>query len=573
MYKNIKWLVIGIFVVIVKSEDSCKLKDTVGTVSYLNKLFTKYGNNGNSSTYISNKQFQNLLKSIVVGSVFVECEAGDTDCEKNLATNHGVGANKISNRDSLYDERKRRAVPDKDHEKEIEEHKKHWKEHLNKCLKEDDLFKIHAINDTSQISRDDFLRLCPSLIQQIDSKVCVHTHVKEIEHSHGSHGEPTKSQVWGYGVLSITVISLLSLSVISMIPCLKKSFYHKVMAYLVALAVGTLSGDALLHLIPHAFAAGVNSATNAKVSAEDQIKQHYSQVWRALFVLLGIYIFFLVEQLMKVKAICSGGHGHSHGNKERGHSQLSTKDSPVITGKNTPPRVVISPSNNSMTAFMSDDSTDKDGLTVKMSDLAEENNGNGPLDVCHSDLHVDHEEEGHYHADERHHSHHHGGEKEITKDTKIASVAWMVVVGDGFHNFSDGLAVGAAFSASMSSGLSTAIAVFCHELPHELGDFAILINSGMTFKQAIVYNLVSAILAYLGLAVGIFIGGSEMGRHFILSITAGLFLYVSLADMLPELTHQEVPHQNMCSTFIFQHLGILSGIGIMLVISLFEHIM
>ena len=57
--------------------------------------------------------------------------------------------------------------------------------------------------------------------------------------------------VWGYGLLSITVISLLSLSVISMIPCLKKSFYHIVMAYLIALAVGTLAGDAMLHLIPH----------------------------------------------------------------------------------------------------------------------------------------------------------------------------------------------------------------------------------------------------------------------------------------------------------------------------------
>ena len=57
--------------------------------------------------------------------------------------------------------------------------------------------------------------------------------------------------VWGYGFLAITIISLLSLSVISVIPCLKKSFYHKVMAYLVALAVGTLAGDALLHLIPH----------------------------------------------------------------------------------------------------------------------------------------------------------------------------------------------------------------------------------------------------------------------------------------------------------------------------------
>lgn len=69
-------------------------------------------------------------------------------------------------------------------------------------------------------------------------------------------------------------------------------------------------------------------------------------------------------------------------------------------------------------------------------------------------------------ADGHGHSH---GDKNITKDTKISSVAWMVIVGDGFHNFSDGLAVGVAYSASLSSGLSTTIAVFCHELPHELG--------------------------------------------------------------------------------------------------------
>ena len=78
------------------------------------------------------------------------------------------------------------------------------------------------------------------------------------------------------------------------------------------------------------------------------------------------------------------------------------------------------------------------------------------------------EEEHDHHDDHQHHHHHHHSHK-IDKGTSIATVAWMVIVGDGFHNFSDGLAVGAAFSASLTSGLTTAIAVFCHELPHELG--------------------------------------------------------------------------------------------------------
>ena len=71
--------------------------------------------------------------------------------------------------------------------------------------------------------------------------------------------------------------------------------------------------------------------------------------------------------------------------------------------------------------------------------------------------------------DEHDHNHSHHHHHDIDKDASIATVAWMVIVGDGFHNFSDGLAVGAAFSADLATGLTTAIAVFCHELPHELG--------------------------------------------------------------------------------------------------------
>ena len=68
-------------------------------------------------------------------------------------------------------------------------------------------------------------------------------------------------------------------------------------------------------------------------------------------------------------------------------------------------------------------------------------------------------------------------------------VAWMVIFGDGIHNLADGLAIGAAFSESYTSGLSTSIAVLCHELPHEVGDFAMLLKAGMSVKQAVFYNI------------------------------------------------------------------------------------
>ena len=64
-----------------------------------------------------------------------------------------------------------------------------------------------------------------------------------------------------------------------------------------------------------------------------------------------------------------------------------------------------------------------------------------------------------------------------------------MIFGDGIHNLADGLAIGAAFSESFTSGLSTSIAVLCHELPHEVGDFAMLLKAGMSVKQAVCYNI------------------------------------------------------------------------------------
>ena len=111
--------------------------------------------------------------------------------------------------------------------------------------------------------------------------------------------------------------------------------------------------------------------------------------------------------------------------------------------------------------------------------------------------------EVHHHGHSHAHSHLHSAPK------NISSVAWMVIFGDGIHNLADGLAIGAAFADGYMSGFSTSIAgeqqyiagdlcstfsslVLCHELPHEIGDFAMLLKAGMTIKQVSV--IVSSVL-------------------------------------------------------------------------------
>ena len=84
----------------------------------------------------------------------------------------------------------------------------------------------------------------------------------------------------------------------------------------------------------------------------------------------------------------------------------------------------------------------------------------------------------------------------------IPTVASLILVGDGIHNFVDGIAIAAAFSASLRTGLSTSIAILLHELPHELGDFAIFIASGIGYRKALLLNLLSALTAFIGFFLG-----------------------------------------------------------------------
>uniref|UniRef100_A0A8D3EAY9 Metal cation symporter ZIP14 n=1 Tax=Scophthalmus maximus TaxID=52904 RepID=A0A8D3EAY9_SCOMX len=135
----------------------------------------------------------------------------------------------------------------------------------------------------------------------------------------------------------------------------------------------------------------------------------------------------------------------------------------------------------------------------------------------------------------------------------------MITLSDGLHNFIDGLAIGASFTASVFQGVSTSVAILCEEFPHELGDFVILLNAGMSIQQALFFNFLSACCCYLGMCFGI-LAGNSFSPNWIFALAGGMFLYIALADMV-------------CSfllTFAIQNAGLLTGFAIMLLLTTYS---
>lgn len=161
------------------------------------------------------------------------------------------------------------------------------------------------------------------------------------------------------------------------------------------------------------------------------------------------------------------------------------------------------------------------------------------------------------------HWHHHGDEENCHHTHPVGK---LLLFTDGFHNFIDGIIIGVSFLVSVPIGIATTIAVILHEVPQEIGDFAVLIHSGYTKNRALFLNFLSALTAVLGTIVALVFGNvAETFSLWILPIATGGFIYIAVADLIPELHKtNEIKHS------ILQILTVLVGILLMLALLLLE---
>jgi len=153
------------------------------------------------------------------------------------------------------------------------------------------------------------------------------------------------------------------------------------------------------------------------------------------------------------------------------------------------------------------------------------------------------------------HWHHcHSGNK-----CKVHAYSYMVLFGDGIHNFIDGLVIAAAFLTDFRLGVAASIAIIGHEIPQEIGDFAVLLHGEMKKRKALIYNFVSQLTAVAGGVVGFL--DQEHLSAVMLPFAAGGFMYIAASDLVPEL-HKEPQLRRAALAFAFFLFGVLLMLAI-----------
>ena len=177
---------------------------------------------------------------------------------------------------------------------------------------------------------------------------------------------------------------------------------------------------------------------------------------------------------------------------------------------------------------------------------------------CHSHACEAHGEDSH---DGPNHAHNHAH----ANSRRVAGM--FIILGDSIHNFVDGVLIGAAFLTDPQLGIVTSLAVAAHEIPQEVGDFAILLHSGYTRKKALLYNMLASLTTVIGGVLAYFsLGDWHHILPYFLTLAASSFIYIAVADLIPSL------HQKTDIKTSLQQIGfILAGVALILVMQGIAH--
>lgn len=292
---------------------------------------------------------------------------------------------------------------------------------------------------------------------------------------------------------------------------------------MVAFAVGGLLGDTLFHLLPEIFLGEVPEG-----EVRVRLVEPNKNLLLGVAIMVGFVTFIAMDKGLRI-ATGGEGHSHDHGHSTNGHLGDATAKASALEDTDAALR-------------------NRKGKDAK------------PSSVAASKI------------------------EPPKKEIKLS--AYLNIVADFTHNITDGLALSSSFYASPTIGATTTLAVFCHEIPHEVGDFALLIQGGMSKKLAMGLQFVTAMGAVLGTAIGVavqefggnsasvelakglgnqgLLGTSLQWGDLLLPFTAGTFLYVGTVGVIPEMLETGPNKLKELQGIVTQFLAMAVGAGIML---------
>jgi zinc transporter 7 len=292
---------------------------------------------------------------------------------------------------------------------------------------------------------------------------------------------------------------------------------------MVAFAVGGLLGDTLFHLLPEIFLGEVPEG-----EVRVRLVEPNKNLLLGVAIMVGFVTFVAMDKGLRI-ATGGEGHSHDHGHSTNGHLGDATAKASALEDTAAAIR-------------------NRKGKDAKSSSAAPSIS------------------------------------EPPKKEIKLS--AYLNIVADFTHNITDGLALSSSFYASPTIGATTTLAVFCHEIPHEVGDFALLIQGGMSKKLAMGLQFVTAMGAVLGTAIGVavqefggnsasvelakglgnqgLLGTSLQWGDLLLPFTAGTFLYVGTVGVIPEMLETGPNKLKELQGIVTQFMAMAVGAGIML---------